>query len=45
MNVYWGSTMYVFSWPVVAGALLLFVLLSAAVSLVVWGLLHRGRDG
>jgi hypothetical protein len=44
MDFYWGSTMYVLGWPVVVGALLLFVLLAAGVFLGVWALLHRGRD-
>ena len=45
VDFYWGATMYVVSWPVIVGALLLVILLIAAISLAVWALLHRGRDG
>lgn len=44
VTFYSDSTMYVVSWPVIVGALSLFILLIAAIALAVWGLLYRGRD-
>jgi hypothetical protein len=44
MSVYWGDTMLVLSWPVVAGAAVLFMGVVAAVVCLVWAFIGRQGD-